>query len=234
MLTNVHRVQLEKSLTRCLVLNARFMQGLAVCILLQLAASSPLSADGLGYDGLPPQELCGLCHGLNGISATAKFPKLAGQKAEYIEKQLRDFLGGLRANDGGQMATIVTEIRPDQFPDVAEYYSALKPPPPQRFEESGMSVNDKIIAASIYENGKPEMGVPACKSCHGSGPQAQPAAPYLSAQFASYLEKQLGDFRTNARLNDAGATMRQIASKLSVAESRALAAYLASLPRDGS
>ena len=53
--------------------------------------------------------------GLDGISATAKFPKLAGQKKAYIEKQLSDFLAGNRTNDGGQMASIVTEIPPESY-----------------------------------------------------------------------------------------------------------------------
>lgn len=205
----------------------------AVTILLALM-SMPATADGLGYDGLPPQELCGLCHGLNGISATAKFPKLAGQKAAYIELQLRDFLTRRRTNDGGQMASIVTEIRPDQFPAAARYFARLKPPPPQGIDESNLPADARKIAASIYANGKPETGLPACKSCHGNGEQSLPAAPHLTAQHAGYLKKQLGDFRSGARSNDSSATMRQIAAKLSQTEVQALAAYLASQPRSGS
>jgi cytochrome c553 len=203
----------------------------AAILLLQAIASPSVNADGLGYDGLPPQELCGLCHQLNGISATAKFPKLAGQKAAYIEKQLRDFLAGHRANDGGQMETIITEIRPDQFAVVAQYFSSLKPPLPHTEAASSKDANQ--TARSIYENGKPVSGVPACKSCHGNGENALPVAPHLSAQHAGYLEKQLNDFRSGGRRNDSGAKMRQIAAKLSQTEIRALAAYLASQPRDG-
>ncbi|MFY0609986.1 MAG: c-type cytochrome [Hyphomicrobiaceae bacterium] len=218
----------------CCRVNAYAGWGLAVMALVFVLFPTSASADGLGYDGLPPQELCGLCHGLSGISATAKFPKLAGQKVGYIEKQLRDILAGRRTNDGGQMVSVITEIRPDQFPAVAKYFSLQKPPPPQENDASDVSADALIRAASIYENGKPHVGVPACKSCHGPGPRSLPAAPHLSAQHSGYIEKQLSDFRTNTRSNDTGSTMRQIAAKLSVDESRALAAYLASLPRNGS
>lgn len=207
--------------------------GLAVVALMFVFVPISASADGLGYDGLPPQELCGLCHGLNGISATARFPKLAGQKAGYIEKQLRDILAGRRTNDGGQMVSVITEIRPDQFPAVAIYFSNQKPPPPRNKDESDVDADALKRAASVYENGKPEVGVPACKSCHGTGPKSIPAAPHLSAQHAGYLEKQLSDFRSGTRSNDASATMRKIAKMLSETETQALAAYLASLPRDG-
>lgn len=211
--------------------NLTSLKLLVAFAMLQSVASSSIKADGLGYDGLPPQELCGLCHQLNGIGATAKFPKLAGQKAAYIEKQLRDFLAGRRSNDGGQMVTVITEIRPDQFSVVAQYFSKLEPPAPEREKPTGRELNQS--AAAIYERGKPASGVPACRSCHGNHENALPAAPHLTAQHAAYLEKQLMEFRSGARTNDSGATMRGIAEKLSHIEIRALAIYLAAQPRVG-
>ena len=67
----------------------------------------------------PAYETCALCHGLFGVSHTAKFPNLGGQKQDYIEAQVRSFLEGHRTNDGGQMAAIVTELQPEDIPFVA-------------------------------------------------------------------------------------------------------------------
>ncbi|MBU2531705.1 MAG: hypothetical protein KKB37_03115, partial [Alphaproteobacteria bacterium] len=107
----------------------------------------PAIASGLGYQDAPPQEMCGLCHSLDGVSATARFPKLAGQKAAYIEKQLRDFLAGKRSNDGGQMASIVTEITVSQIRDVAIYFSKLPPPPPTSIDAATVNGDEMRQAA---------------------------------------------------------------------------------------
>ncbi len=190
----------------------------------------PVWADGLGYDNLPPQELCGLCHGLNGISATAKFPKLAGQKKAYIEKQLSDFLAGRRSNDGGQMASIVTEIPPEKFAVVATYFSGLTPPPADA-GDNPLSDEAKSLARNIIEKGKPEKGIPACATCHLETNTAAPYAPRITAQHRDYLQKQLTDFREKNRENDTTGTMHKIAAALDESEIEILATYLAATPR---
>lgn len=44
---------------------------------------------------------CTGCHSPRGLgNAPAAFPRLGGQHAQYIEKQLRDFRAGARVNDG--------------------------------------------------------------------------------------------------------------------------------------
>lgn len=192
---------------------------------------SPAWPDGLGYENQPPQELCGLCHGLNGISATSKFPKLAGQKKAYIEKQLKDFLAGNRSNDGGQMASIVTEIPPEKFKDVATYFSGLEPPPPADENEAALSDDEKAHARRLVEDGRPEKGIPACASCHLETNSALPYAPRLTAQHRNYLQKQLNDFREKNRDNDTTGTMQKIAAALDKSEITILAAYLAATPR---
>ena len=190
-------------------------------------------ASGVGHDG-PPQEMCGLCHGYDGISRMSKFPRLAGQKAEYIEKQLRDFLTGRRGNDGGQMAGIVTEISEEEYAEAARYFSELEPPPPVEPEGVAESAS---TAVSLVQDGDERRGIPACASCHMPQPRqssgAIPAhAPYLTAQHPDYLVKQLRDFREGERENDSTGTMATIAKALTDAEIDALGIYLASLPRE--
>lgn len=47
---------------------------------------------------------CAICHGTNGWSAGGGLPNLAGQPADYLVKQLRDF------REGRRPATIMTQI----------------------------------------------------------------------------------------------------------------------------
>jgi cytochrome c553 len=164
----------------------------------------------------------------------SKFPRLAGQKAEYIEKQLRDFRAGRRDNDGGQMAGIVTEISEDQYTEAARFFAELEPPPPIEPDGSAKSAS---TAVGLVQDGDERRGIPACASCHIPQPEqpsdAIPAhAPYLSAQHPDYLAKQLRDFREGARANDSTGTMVAIAKSLTDAEIDALGTYLASLPRE--
>jgi len=195
-------------------------------------------ADGLGYDGLPPQELCGLCHGLNGLSATAKFPRLAGQKAAYIEKQLQDFLHQKRTNDGGQMASIVTEIKPAQFKVAARHFAGQPPPKPDAEAIAELSANAVEIARELFTKGRPGAGIPACVSCHSDRPANKRlakgrVAPLLTSQHQRYLAKQLRDFKSGERGNDTIGIMPAIAAKLSEREIEVIAAYLAAQPRNG-
>ena len=209
----------------------RHLFSVAVSLVLLVPALSPAAADGLGYDGLPPQELCGLCHGLNGISATSKFPKLAGQKPAYIEKQLHDFVSGKRANGGGQMSNIVTEITTENYAVVADYFGNLPPPPAADSGELKLSPQDVELGRQLFENGHPERGLPACKTCHEDANDVAPYAPLLTAQHQDYLQKQLLDFKSGERSNDSTGTMQKVASLLEETEIAALAAFLSITPR---
>lgn len=179
--------------------------------------------------GMKPWEVCALCHGLDGISRMPKFPRLAGQRAAYIEKQLHDFRAGRRRNDGGQMEAVVTEISEAEIPVVAAHFSHSMPPEPVKAD-----VEPKALerARKLFETGDAGAGVPACKNCHGSSPSGPVAGPRISAQHPDYLAKQLRDFRSGERANDETGSMPEIAGKLTDTDIDALAAYIAALPRE--
>ena len=194
--------------------------------------AAPAPADGLGDENAPPQEVCGTCHGLNGVSRMAKFPKLAGQPADYLEKQIRDFREGRRKNDGGQMAAVATEISEAQVTEVARYFASLPPPEAQA---GLLEVSASSRAETLFNAGDAAAGIAPCRGCHAParGPgKARTVAPRLSAQHEAYIAKQLGDFRSGARGNDAGRDMQAIALKLSPSDIAALACYLAAMPRE--
>lgn len=190
----------------------------AHAILLAVLGATTASADMISTEGMAPYEVCGLCHGLDGNSAMAKFPKLAGQKAAYIEKQLHDFRNGHRSNDGGQMQAIVTELAEADISVVAAWYESQPAPLPV---EGAFPAS----AAESFTN----LG---CADCHTApSPPHGLTVPHITAQHPAYLERQLKAFRDGERQNDPDGVMQAVAAGLTDETITALSAYIAALPR---
>ena len=92
----------------------------AACI----AATSVRAAD-VSAGAAKAKEVCAACHGLDGNSANADYPRLAGQHRDYLAKVLRDYKSGARKNPimGGMTAALTR----DDIDNVAAYYSSLPP-----------------------------------------------------------------------------------------------------------
>ncbi len=203
-------------------------------VVIALGPSLALSlarADLIVTTGMQPWETCASCHSLDGISAMARFPKLAGQRADYIVKQIRDFRDGRRQNDGGQMVAIAGDIDEQDLAKSAGYFAGLPSPPPDPSLATDSA--DWRRGAALYRDGDGTAGIAGCGSCHEPA-SARSDAPLLKAQHAAYLEKQLQDWRSGARNNDPGRFMPEIARKLTDHDIAALAVFLASQPRDAS
>lgn len=56
------------------------------------------SAADLTAGAAKAKEVCAACHGADGNSADANFPRLAGQHPDYLAKALRDYQSGYRNN----------------------------------------------------------------------------------------------------------------------------------------
>jgi cytochrome c553 len=190
---------------------------------------SLVRADMIVTAGMQPWETCAACHSLDGISAMARFPKLAGQRPDYIEKQVRDFRDGRRRNDGGQMAAIAGDINDHDLAKSAAYFASLPAPPPDASLPT--DTEDWRRGAALYREGDATVGISKCSSCHDDANSARIVAPILRAQHAAYLAKQLRDWRSGERRNDSTQTMPAIAARLSDQDISALAAFLAAQPR---
>lgn len=82
---------------------------------------------GLGHsNNQPPAQttLCSTCHGLNGISNNPLWPNLAGQKKDYLIKQIKDFKSKQRHDP--LMSPIAETISPQDIGIISEYFSKLK------------------------------------------------------------------------------------------------------------
>ncbi len=69
------------------------------------------------------EAACAACHGANGVSVADTIPNLAGQKAAYLETQLRALKSGTRRN--AVMNAIATQLSPQEISNVAAYFSSL-------------------------------------------------------------------------------------------------------------
>ncbi|WP_457674038.1 c-type cytochrome [Thiolapillus sp.] len=68
--------------------------------------------------------VCAACHGANGISANALWPNLAGQKADYIVKQLKAFKAGTRKDP--LMSPQAAQLSEQDMENLAAHFSSLK------------------------------------------------------------------------------------------------------------
>jgi len=173
--------------------------------------------------GKEKAQTCAACHGPNGNSAVPAWPRLAGQHAKYLEKQLQDFQSGRRENV--QMSPMAAPLSAEDIADLASYFAQQKP-------QIG-SANPELVEAGerLYRAGNPKSGVPACMACHGPDGAGNPAANYpaLSGQHADYTAATLKAYKDESRSNDANSVMRSVAARLSNAEIEALAGYIQGL-----
>ena len=166
---------------------------------------------------------CAACHGTDGNSSETSFPKLAGQGEGYLYKQLLNFASGTR--ESLIMGPMIADISADGLADLSAYYASMK-------STAGL-VSEGLMeqGEKLYRAGNKETGVPACMSCHGPRGAGIPAAkwPALSGQHARYVEMQLDAFSQGDRYNDPNDMMRDISSRLSADEKKAVSAYISGL-----
>ncbi|TAM04440.1 MAG: cytochrome c4 [Paraburkholderia sp.] len=172
--------------------------------------------------------VCVACHGADGNSASELYPKLAGQHAEYIAKQLKDFkpqASGQAARTNPIMAGMAGGLTDQQIADIAAYLSSQTMKPGAAHDADTVTLGQKI-----YRGGIAEKGVPACAGCHGPAGQGIPAQyPRLSGQWAAYTANQLGAFTQGAGARNNSEPMHAIASRLSDNEIKAVADYISGL-----
>jgi len=170
----------------------------------------------------PAATVCAACHGEGGRSVAPAFPNLAGQQAEYLQKQLIDFAKGRRTNE--VMTAALAQVPRSDFPTLVVHYSA-EPSAPGK-------IGDTALAAAgrrIFEEGDWPAGIPPCRSCHGDGGAGSERYPRLAGQNSAYTLQQLADFKAGTRHNDPRRMMREVAGRLSEEQMKALAEYLAGL-----
>ncbi len=101
-----------------LALRVLFATLLCVCTAAYGAGDSAAGA-------VKAKEICEACHGLDGNSQVPDYPKLGGQRQDYLAKALRDYKSGLRKNP--IMAGMAAPLSAADIDNVAAYYAAQRP-----------------------------------------------------------------------------------------------------------
>lgn len=190
---------------------------LSIIFFLAFVFSSQINAEIPAHVIKNINERCVVCHGEQGESSSPLFPKLAGSNYQYFAKQLNDFINGVRKTR--TMTVQLRDIDPEDFEYYGIYYEQLK-----STAEANLGSIEK--GKELYENGRPEMGIIACKSCHGEKGYGSSTLPRLAGQIPEYTKRQLEKFSQRQRTND-NAVMQDIANNLSEEDILEVAKYLA-------
>jgi cytochrome c553 len=198
---------------------------------LALAAFVALATAGIarGETSAPASaKVCQGCHGVHGEgNAPAGIPRLAGQSAEYLRKQLEDYASGDRTNP--VMQNFAKPLTPADIEALAAYFSTADAP--GTAIPSTAPAHQLDLGRRLARQGSEAKRVQACDSCHGpDGVGVVHAAPYLAGQSAEYLTSALTSFQQRTRKNDPGKLMTSVAGQLTASDIAAAAAYFSSLP----
>ncbi|MDT8407709.1 MAG: c-type cytochrome [Methylococcales bacterium] len=219
--------------------------------LLGLVMVNPAFAEGKAVVGKEKAAACAGCHGDDGNSLVAAFPKLAQQHENYLLAQLRAFKSGARQNS--MMNALAGGLSDKDMADLAAFYAnqkvsgnpartltldddeaeELSGPEREAREQALQAEWQQTLAKGrdLYRNGDLKREISACIACHGPyGEGNRPAGfPALRGQHADYLEQSLKDFKAGVRSNNPDNMMHMIAVKMTDQQIQAIAHYLAEM-----
>jgi cytochrome c553 len=200
------------------------MNKVLVSLLLTLGITGLAHAAGNAEAGQGKVVVCGACHAADGNSAAPNFPKLAGQGERYLLKQLKDIKSGARPVV--EMTGLLDSLSEQDLQDISAYFASQ--------QMSVGTADPKLVerGGELFRGGKLAEGMPACTGCHSPNGAGLDAAgyPQLGGQHATYIAKQLTDFREGNRTNDGDSMiMRSIAAKLSNKDIEAVSSFIQGL-----
>lgn len=163
----------------------------------------------------PKAATCVACHGPQGNPGLPGMPALAGQTARYLYLQLRDFQEGRRSDP--QMTPMAKDLSRDEMRALGAWFAVQKRQP-QPFQPD----------AAKARLGKAKADETLCTMCHLGGFSGQNDIPRVAGQPFDYIVKQMRDFKTRSRTNDAG-NMTAVSATLSEDDIQNLAHYIAGL-----
>ena len=213
-------------------------------VLIVLTAPPPVTNAAAASVTIPPQTnngaaialqgngrgapACTGCHGPQGRGG-GLFPRIAGQPAGYLQRQLRDFRAGRR--DNPMMQPVAARLSDADIAALADYFSSLHPPftaQTAALPEAAALRGRQLVTAGDWRH-----GVPACARCHGPDlAGVSPEIPALAGQSPQYMRKALRDFQEKNRHAPPAMIMSHVSRGLSAADAQAVTAYIAQLKAD--
>lgn len=200
------------------------------------AVASPLV--GNAEAGAAKAATCAACHGMDGNSLAPQWPKLAGQHADYTQRQSAMVRDGHR--EIIEMMPFVQGLSDQDLADIGAYYATLTITPGVADDSAIAGRDDEQTYAglgqAIYRAGKASAGVPACMACHGPTGHGITGAgfPAVGGQHGQYTAARLRFFHAGGHYgadDDRSTIMTTIAQRLSETEIDAVATYIEGLHR---
>jgi len=199
---------------------------LQFAISLSMLISVSALALGDAEAGKSKAAVCAACHGADGNSIVPNWPKLAGQHAQYLQRQMALIKGGERPVP--EMAGIVLGLTEQDFADLSAFFSS-------QTATAGLADEALVEAGErLYRGGNAATEIPACMSCHGPAGEGNPLAGYpsLAGQHSVYSEKMLKGFRAGQTWGEEDASskiMTGVSLRLTDDEIKAVASYIQGL-----
>jgi cytochrome c553 len=164
---------------------------------------------------------CQGCHKSDGAGVReGVYPRLTGQHASVLIKQITEIRAGIRKNP--KMLPFVQDpaISVQEIGDIAEYLSKLT-----SYRENGKGPED------LSAKGKKLYLANKCYTCHGKHGEgnAEKVYPVVAAQHYGYLIREMNLIRTGVRGNSNPDMVKAI-SKFKQSDMNAVADYLSRLP----
>ena len=158
---------------------------------------------------------CLQCHGARGRSQMETIPSLAGQPADFIIIQMILLREGLR--QAPAMAPFAANLADRDIEDLAAYFTALPPGPP---DDRGPRDAALVAVAEAM------VGPRHCVSCHVADFGGRNQIPRIAAQREEYLVHVMTQYRDGTRAGP-DTQMNDAVKGLSDAQIAALAHFLA-------
>lgn len=174
--------------------------------------------------------VCIACHGPSGNSIVPTFPRLAGQRVDYMYWRLVDYKRGARPDS--PMTPIVESLSNTDLRDLAAYFAAQIP----ASDTTTPAISSTTLGETLFRTGDPARGIPPCQGCHGADAQGTTDArfltwPVLRGQYADYVVTRLTEFREGKYTTTSDSLiMQSVVQGLDDDDMRAIGTWLESLP----
>jgi cytochrome c553 len=173
------------------------------------------------YAGKESFRGCQGCHKADAAGVReGVYPRLTGQHASVLIKQITEIRAGIRKNP--KMLPFVEDpaITTEEIGNIAAYLSTLT-----SYRENGKGPED------MSEKGKKLFIANKCSTCHGVNGEGseEKAYPAIASQHYGYLIREMNLIRTGVRGNSNPDMVKAIA-KFSQGDMEAVADYLSRLP----
>ena len=181
---------------------------------------------------------CAACHGDQGAGGKkGEYPRIAGQRAAYLEAQLKSFRARTRINIPMFPYTQERELSDEDIKDIAAYLAGIQlsnKMPTYTGNEDALTkllMAERVMiiprAEGDIANGE-AIYQKQCAACHGKTGMGRDMFPMLVGQYTNYLKRQVDLYLKGDRPHDEEGTVGRL-NALKEQDINDILAYLTSI-----